>query len=250
MSISLSSYKFLIVDDQLLVRTLITQVLRTFGVKPEATLQATDGNHALHVLAGRQVDLVLCDMQMSPINGIDLLKSIRSGRTGNAPNLPFVFLSGHPERSTIVLAAQLHADGFVVKPPRPNDIEKNLIAALERERPPIDPFSYFKVSTGTDFDLKNYSVPVVPKQSHDLDMLLQRFSVPHTLEDLSPGDILAEDVFNHKNEKIINRGVKLQQMYIETLKKFKSTYKIEKLPIAILPQDQMIMYQDNYGINP
>jgi CheY-like chemotaxis protein len=250
MSVDLSNIKVLVVDDQLLVRTLIGQVLRNFGMKPESVFQATDGNNALHVLAVRHVDIILCDMQMAPVNGMDLLKTIRCARTPNPANLPFVFLSGHPERNNILLASKLHADGFVIKPPKPSDLEKNLLAALERPRPAVDPFSYLSVVTGSEYDMHQFERVIVPRQSHDLDLLLDRFSVDKDLKAAQPGEILSKDLHASDGRPLLPRGVKLQQVHLDILAQNQALYGVNTLPIAELPLEQMIMYQEHYGISP
>jgi response regulator of citrate/malate metabolism len=106
----------------------------------------------MRTLDMRMVDLVLCDVEMKPMNGLDLLKELRCGHTANASNLPFIILSGHADRSNVTVAVKLHADGFVVKPPKPADVEKAITQALKRARPEVDPFSYYSVDTGTDYD--------------------------------------------------------------------------------------------------
>ena len=137
MALDLTKLRILVVDDQLLVRSLLTQSLKAMGVNPENIYQAIDGATAKRALDGKPVDLVLCDLQMEPMNGMDLLKEIRCGRTMNPPNMPFVFLSGHAEKQNIVLAAQLHADGFVIKPPQARRTGKKH-RGRDEPRPPGD----------------------------------------------------------------------------------------------------------------
>jgi two-component system OmpR family response regulator len=248
MSIDFTSRRILIVDDQLLVRSLLGQVMHNLGFRPEAVSQATDGNNALRVLDLRSFDIILCDIQMDPINGVDLLKELRCARTPNASNTPFVFLSGHPERSTIMLAAQFHADGFIVKPPKPSEIEKNLEVALARPRPPIDPFHYLSIATGSDYDQRNFGRQIVPPQSRDLDMLLARFKQEESVEKVHPGAILAQDLHAADGRPLLQRGVKITQVQLNILKKFQPQYGVSTLSIAHLPSDQMIMYQEMYGL--
>jgi len=248
MSIDFSSRRILVVDDQLLVRTLLGQVLRTVGFKSDNINQATDGNNALRVLDLRPFDIILCDIQMDPINGVDLLKELRCARTPNPPNVPFVFLSGHPERSTIMLASQFHADGFIVKPPKPSEIEKNIESALSRPRPKIDPFHYLSISTGSDYDLRNFERQIVPPQSHDLDLLLERFKAIEPLEQVPAGAILAQDLHAADGRALLTRGVKISQVQLNILHKFKTEYGVDTLGIAHLPSDQMIMYREMYGL--
>lgn len=248
MQIDFFALRILVVDDQLLVRTLLGQVLRNIGFKPELISQATDGNNALRVLELRQFDVILCDIQMAPINGVDLLKEIRGGRTPNRPDVPFVFLSGHPERATILLAAQFHADGFIVKPPTPGDIQKNIEAALQRPRPAIDPFHYLTIPTGSEHDQRVYPVPRVPPQTRDLEVLLQRFEAPVPLDQVEAGAVLARDVCAADGRPLLVRGSKINPVQLGILKNFKSVYGVDTLPVAQLPQDQLIMYREVYGL--
>ena len=248
MSIDFSTLRIMVVDDQLLVRSLISQLLRSLGFRPDSISQGTDGNNALRILELRQFDIILCDIQMDPINGIDLLKAVRSARTPNRPEIPFVFLSGHPERPTIMMAAQFHADGFIVKPPKPSDIEKNLEVALTRPRPAIDPFHYVNIRTGSEYDLRNFERQTTPHQSRDLDMLLARFKLDVPIEDAEPGNILAEDLLALDGRMLLSRGVRLTRVQLDILKRFQVQYGVHQIPIAHLPKDQMIMYQEVYGI--
>jgi len=247
MSVDFSQIRILVVDDQLLVRTLLSQVLRNIGFRPDSISQATDGNNALHVLAARHYDIILCDIQMDPINGMDLLKVVRCARTPNASNIPFVFLSAHPERQTIALAAQFHADGFIVKPPKPNDIEKNISAAMQRKRPSIDPFHYFEIVTGSDYDLRNFERMMKPKQSQDLDLMLSRYHKDCALADVHPGAILAGDLHAADGRQLLPRGVRISQTHLDTLKKFHDQYGVDKVAIAQLPADQLGAYQQQFN---
>lgn len=250
MGVDLAQAKILVVDDQLLVRTLVGQVLRSFGVQADNILQATDGNQALHVLAVHKADLVLCDMQMSPVNGMDLLKMLRCAATPQSPDLPFVFLSAHPDRSNILRAAKLHADGFIIKPPKPNDIEKNLQAALSRPRPAIDPFSYFAITTGSEFDSLTFERTLVPKQSQDLSEMLERYLRPCALAEAKPGDMLARPLQDCIGRELLGRGVRLSALHLDVLKRWAQVYGIDILPIAELPQEQMMQVQALFGSEP
>ncbi|WP_084637522.1 response regulator [Paludibacterium yongneupense] len=248
MSMDFSTLRILIVDDQLLVRTLLGQVLRNIGFKPDSIHQGTDGNNALRILALRPVDIILCDVQMEPINGVDLLKEVRCGRTSTPSNVPFVFLSGHPERATILQATKFHADGFIIKPPKPSDIEKNIETALKRTRPDIDPFSYFDIPTGSDYDLRNFTRLPTPPQNHDLDVLLGRFEAALPLSDVPVGAILARDVCASDGHTLLVRGIKLSALELKTLHNFASVYGIDTVYVAHLPQDQLIAYHEEYGL--
>jgi CheY-like chemotaxis protein len=248
MSFDFSQLRILVVDDQMLVRSLISQIMRTIGCRPDSVSQATDGNNALRVLEIRTFDLIVCDFQMDPINGVDLLKEVRCARTPNPSNIPFVFLSGHPERSTIMRAAQFHADGFIIKPPTPSDIEKNIESAMTRKRPAIDPFHYLGIPTGSEYDLRNFIAPSIPPASLDLNLLLERFHKDEPLDHVLPGQVLARDILAADGRALIARGVKISKTQLDILRKCQAQYGISTLPIAHLPADQMIMYHEVYGL--
>ncbi|WP_434628132.1 response regulator [Chromobacterium sp. CV08] len=218
--------RMLIVDDQTLVRTLIAQALHHMGVKQESIFQAADGTIAMRMLDIRMVDIVLCDVQMLPMNGMDLLKELRCGHTANASNLPFVFLSGHADRANVVLASQLHADGFVVKPPKPADVEKAIQAALQRPRPEIDPFAYYHVATGTDYDKK-----VFGRLFEVRGLVYQEEPEEHCLllDDVKPGAMLTRDLRNKAGHLLLPRGATISANQLAVLKNHRDRYGVSQL---------------------
>lgn len=91
--------------------------------------EATDGQVALDVLAaGQKYDVIISDISMPGISGLELLKKIRSGQTGARPNTPFIIVSGtitDPVRQTLVA---LDTDAIFIKPMR----KAQMTEALER----------------------------------------------------------------------------------------------------------------------
>ena len=233
MSVDFSRLRALIVDDQMLVRTLVAQALRGMGFAPENLSQAVDGSFAKRTLEAKPIDIVLCDVQMEPMNGLDVLKDLRCGRTGNPPNLPFVFLSGHPEKSNIVIAAQLHADGFIIKPPKPVDMDKTLRLALTRPRPDIDPFSYYKVATGTAFDRHVFGELVtqasLPLDEDDMPMLRLGLAA------VKPGSRLARNLYNKTGQLLLLRGSEITRTQLRVLRQFPERFGVDAIEISCEP---------------
>lgn len=243
MTIDFSSLRILVVDDQALVRALISQILRTIGFVASSISQSTDGIHAIKTLNIRSFDLIICDLHMEALDGMDLLKEIRCGRTQNVPNLPFIFLSAHPERPTIMQAVDLSADGFIVKPPKPTDIEKKIEDALKHTRPPVDPLRYLSVSTGSVHDHKTYGTSLAPPQSHDLDRLLEQHQTIEPLASVKPGVLLAQDLHAKDGKTLLPRGMQMTQMHLDVLSRYHALYGINALPIAHIPHEQILLLQ-------
>lgn len=230
MTVDFSRMRVLVVDDQMLVRSLVTQVLRVMGFLQENISQAVDGTFAKRTLEAKPIDIVLCDVQMEPMNGLDVLKDLRCGRTNNPPNLPFVFLSGHPEKSNIVIAAQLHTDGFIIKPPKPADMEKTLRQALGRQRPEIDPFAYYKIATGTMYDRHTFGV-LIQQASQSLD----EDGVKAPLAVVQPGSVLARDLFNHTGQLLLQRGSAITKTQLQVLRQFPERFGVAEIAICAEP---------------
>jgi len=227
MTMDFSRLKILVVDDQMLVRSLLTQSLKAMGVQPDNIYQAVDGATAKRALDGKPVDIVLCDLQMEPMNGMDLLKEIRCGRTMNPPNMPFVFLSGHAEKQNIVLAAQLHADGFVIKPPKPAELEKNISAAMVRARPEPDPFAYYTIPTGSAHDKFVFGEQLqaaarkMDEDGHPVETL--------ALKEVKAGRILGEDLYNKTGQLLLQRGSELTITQLRVLVNYPDRFGVQKV---------------------
>ncbi|MCD0493306.1 response regulator [Chromobacterium violaceum] len=228
-SVDLARLRILIVDDQTLVRTLISQSLQSMGIKQDHIFQAADGTTAMRLLDIRSVDIVLCDVQMQPMNGMDLLKELRCGHTANASNLPFVFLSGHADRSNVVLASQLHADGFVVKPPKPADVEKAIQVAMNRGRPEIDPFSYYHVATGTEYDKKVFGRLFETRAPASLDEPQEQCL---SLDKIRSGSVLTRDLRSRAGHLLLPRGASISANQIAVLRDYSERYGVTQIYVA------------------
>ncbi|RQO67168.1 response regulator [Aquitalea sp. FJL05] len=227
MSNELEKLKILVVDDQSLVRTLVSQSLQSMGIRAENISQAPDGSTAMRTLDMRMVDLVLCDVEMKPMNGLDLLKELRCGHTMNASNLPFIILSGHADRGNVTVAVQLHADGFVVKPPKPVDVEKAIAQALRRTRPEVDPFSYYGVDTGTDYDKKVFRRLFEPRPED----LPDGPNETVTVNSAKPGSVLAEDLFSKGGHLLLPRGASISANQLAVLRNYSDRYGVQQLVV-------------------
>jgi DNA-binding NtrC family response regulator len=100
----------LVVDDEASIRRTLREILEyeDFGVE-----EAVDGQEALTAIRENQYDLVLLDVKMPKVDGMDVLKEIAE----EATDLPVVMISGHGTIETAVEATKLGAYDFIEKPP-------------------------------------------------------------------------------------------------------------------------------------
>lgn len=109
---SVNPSTILIVDDSPAMRSLLVATIETLG--PIKTVQAANGFEALHILPREQVDLVLTDINMPDINGLELLSFIRTNPLYQS--LPVIIISTEGSRKDIDRGLSLGANEYLVKP--------------------------------------------------------------------------------------------------------------------------------------
>jgi two-component system chemotaxis response regulator CheY len=102
----------LVVDDQASMRAFVTQLLREIGVQEIG--EASNGPDAFKLLHERKWDIVLCDIEMAPVDGLTLLKGIRG--TPQFASQPVILMTASRSIDNIRAAERLRATGVMVKP--------------------------------------------------------------------------------------------------------------------------------------
>lgn len=101
--------QILIVDDSHIIHRTLGLIVRKMG---HETLHAENGDKALEVISTQTVELAIIDMNMPGMNGLSLVKHIRS----NEASFPIVFLTGSGRESDHKSALDLGVEGFLNKP--------------------------------------------------------------------------------------------------------------------------------------
>ncbi len=122
-----SGYRILLVDDEESIRTTLGDVLADEGFKVST---AEDGESSLALVKDGDVDLVLLDIWLPGMDGIETLKAIKE----LAPDLPVVMISGHGSVETAVTATKHGAFDFIEKPLSIDKVVLTIEHALELNR--------------------------------------------------------------------------------------------------------------------
>jgi DNA-binding NtrC family response regulator len=120
-----SHERILVVDDEKNVRVLFERILAKEGYEVEC---AASGSEAIDKLANNSFDLVVTDLKMGGIDGLDL---IRKGKKTNQA-IPFILISGYGTAQTAVSAAQEGADVYLMKPIDMKDLKLAVKRALRK----------------------------------------------------------------------------------------------------------------------
>lgn len=120
--------KILIVDDFSTMRRIIKNLLRDLGFNN--TQEADDGNTALPMLQAGDFDFLVTDWNMPGMQGIDLLKAVRSD--DSISSLPVLMVTAESKREQIVEAAQSGVNGYIVKPFTAQTLKEKIDKIWER----------------------------------------------------------------------------------------------------------------------
>ena len=79
-----------------------------------------------------KVDLIICDLEMPEMNGLQLIESVRKGGGVFDAKVPIVVLTGHADEEVVHNALKLGINGYLVKPVSRASLEKRMLAALKK----------------------------------------------------------------------------------------------------------------------
>ena len=122
----------LVVDDSAAIRKILQRVLRQTGMAIRTIHEAGDGQEALAVLGAQKVDLVLSDINMPKMDGLQLLASIKASPEWRL--IPVVMITTEGGETKVAEAVKLGAAGYVRKPFTAEQVKERvlpLLAAVE-----------------------------------------------------------------------------------------------------------------------
>ena len=126
---NIANSRILIVDDDPLMRQYVSTVLSRIGVVH--VRDCADGAAALKLVATFKPDLVLTDIHMEPMGGLEFVRQLREHASAELRKTRVIFMSADSSRGTLEEALPLGTFGYIVKPPRPETLRSKLELALK-----------------------------------------------------------------------------------------------------------------------
>jgi DNA-binding NarL/FixJ family response regulator len=121
--------RILIADDHPVVRMGVKQILEKVS-DMEVKGEASDGAEALDKITKKKFDVVLLDISMPGIGGLEVLKQLKRKK----PSLPVLLLSMHPEKQYAIRALKSGASGYLTKKSAPYELEKAIRTVSQGEK--------------------------------------------------------------------------------------------------------------------
>jgi len=120
----------LIVDDSTAIRKILLRVLTQTGLELGQVLEAGDGKEALKQMEGREISLVLSDINMPNMDGLELLRTLRGSPQWH--DLPVVMITTEGGQARVEEAIELGATSYVRKPFSADLLRDKLAALLSK----------------------------------------------------------------------------------------------------------------------
>ena len=121
----------LIVDDSSVMRKIVERSLRQAGIDLEKVVEAGNGADALGALRENKVDLILCDINMPVMDGLEFVKQM--GTVENAKGVPVVMITTEGSESHVVQALSNGARGYIRKPFTPDQVKEHVLPVLGKK---------------------------------------------------------------------------------------------------------------------
>lgn len=136
------SFNVLIVDDSNSMRAVIKKIVTISGFKMDQCWEAGNGRAAMDILSKNWVDVIISDINMPEMNGLELLDQLRKNET--LKEIPVIMITTEGSADRMQEAFSRGAKGFVKKPFLPEDIKKILYSVIG-----VSENGEYKEDTGT-----------------------------------------------------------------------------------------------------
>ena len=167
--------QILVVDDDLHIREVVVFALEKAGMR---ALQAADGMEALKIFVASAPDLIILDISMPELDGLEVCRQIRK-----KSDTPILFLSSRDEEIDKILGLELGGDDYVTKPFSPRELIARVNAILKRKTGGQLPNPSHKMTHGNiTMDTASYTArcggTTVPLTATEFSLLLALFRHP------------------------------------------------------------------------
>ena len=146
--------KILIIEDEAAIRRVLTKILTeessTYQVE-----EAEDGKLGFEKIKNTDYDLVLCDIKMPKMDGVELLEAVKKIK----PEIPMVMISGHGDMETAIQTMRLGAFDYISKPPDLNRLLNTVRNALDKKQLVIEN-KILKKKVSKNYEMIGESEPI------------------------------------------------------------------------------------------
>jgi two-component system response regulator AtoC len=119
--------RILVIDDEALMREYVQETLQRAGYEVDC---ASNGNDGLESIRKKGYDVLVTDLKMMPMDGIEVLRTVRA----ESPNVQCIVMTAYGTLETAVSALKEGAEDYILKPFSPDELELSVARALEKDK--------------------------------------------------------------------------------------------------------------------
>jgi two-component system chemotaxis response regulator CheY len=125
----MAEVRTLIVDDSSVMRKIVERALRQAGLDAMVVFEAGSGTDGLEVLRAKQVDLILSDINMPSMDGLEFVRQIKAQNL--APGVPVVMITTESSEEHVKQAIEAGARGYIRKPFTAEQVKERVLPLLK-----------------------------------------------------------------------------------------------------------------------
>jgi two-component system chemotaxis response regulator CheY len=118
----------MIIEDSSFVRTLVKKILLDLGVRE--IREAEDGSTGLQLCEQKPPDVILCDLSMEPMDGLEFVRLLRQHEKQALQTIPVIVLTTHAEADFVQQAMRCGIEAYLLKPASPGMVKERLTRVL------------------------------------------------------------------------------------------------------------------------
>ena len=219
------SIRILVVEDDKFVRGIIVRILN--DLRLTQVMEVADAVEARIMTGKHTFDLIITDVDMPGMNGLELVQMIRTGKTHAKADTRILVLTGHSNTQLMSVALALDVNGFLVKPITPAILYEKIEKAMNEKMHLRSPLAYQSVMTriqNLPNSVTNKEPVVAPNASKPAAQPLVK--VKHlSLRELRPNMILRDNIFAEDSTLLMSTGLVLSEVSINRLNELRGMLK-------------------------
>jgi DNA-binding NarL/FixJ family response regulator len=218
---NLYGIRILIVEDDAFTRKIVRRVLAELTFNHVDEMESAET--ALALLQGQTFDLIITDVQMVGINGLELVRRIRAGLTTSSPDTRTIVLTSFSNTEVLGVAMALDVNGFLVKPIKPAVVEDKIAQAMSEQSNVKPTIAYQSIKTdlrtiqsqrATERDQETVNASMLRSSESEWARMPQR-KIP--LAQLQPGLRVGQQVMTSDGTLLLREGHVLSRLNINRL---------------------------------
>jgi len=225
-----AQFTIMVVEDHVFSRKAFINMLMRSGYKK--VLAAENGAEAIKMLNCHKVDLIITDINMPEVNGLELIKAIRLGETGADIHTHIIAVTCLSDAATVSACMTLEIDSFLVKPITVKNAQDKIKLAISQPRVLYQQHLYESVNTRVHLSESTSKKPDKAQDSQTKEVQCEYFE-PKNVNDLKEGMTLLDDLCMINGGCLLKAGTQINGKLLHRLYELSSIVEMDNVRVRV-----------------